>query len=95
MLRVPGFARGGLTDGQDEGLRFRAPGTVGEEAGGVKVDVGGVRVEIRVDGNGGNTNIAEAIRAQGEEIAETVAGILADAFGAQFENTPVRGGVTS
>ena len=95
MLGVPGFARGGLTDGQDEGLRFRAPGSVGEETGGgVQVDVGGVRVEIHVDGNGGNTNIAEAIRAQGEEIAETVAGILADAFGAQFENTPVRGGVT-
>lgn len=94
MLRVPGFARGGLSTGsQDEGLRFRNYGS-GESAGGqaVQIEVGGITVEIHVDARG-TENIAEAIQAQKEEIAETVAGILADAFTGQFENMPVRGGV--
>lgn len=79
----------------DEGLRFRGAGSVGDTpGGGVQVDVGGVKVEIQVNG-GGDTNIAEAIRAQSGEIVETVAGILADAFNSQFENTPVRGGTTA
>ena len=93
MLDVPGFARGGLTGGgEDEGLRFFRYGS-DEPSGGqnVEVNVGGVQVTIHVDANG-QPNIAEAIREQGGEIAETVAGILADAFGAQFENTPTKGG---
>lgn len=92
MLNVPGFARGGRTDGGDEGLRYRGTGSVGDGGSGsnVEVNVGGVTVEIQM--SGGDTNIVEAIKAQGGEIAETVAGILADAFNAQFENTPVRGG---
>ena len=93
MLDVPGFARGGLAGGgEDEGLRFFQYGS-SESSGGqsVVVDVGGVQVIVQVDANG-QPNIAEAIREQGEEIAETVAGILADAFSAQFENTPTRGG---
>lgn len=95
MLNVPGFARGGLTTGnQDEGLRFRQHGGGGSTSGQeVHVEVGGVSVEIHVDASG-NGNIVEAIKAQGNDIAETVAGILADAFGSQFENTPVRGGVS-
>lgn len=94
MMGVPGFARGGLTSGgQDEGLRFRRYNSDDEDGGRtVHVEVGGVHVEINVDATGSD-NIAEAIRAQGGEIAETVAGILADAFSAQFENTPTRGGV--
>lgn len=92
MLGIPGFARGGLTGGEDEGLRYRGSGSVGDGGSGsnVEVNVGGVTVEIQM--SGGDTNIVEAIKAQGGEIAETVAGILADAFSAQFENTPVRGG---
>lgn len=93
MMGVPGFARGGLTSGQgDEGLRFRRYGS--EEAGGgtVHVDVGGVHVEINVEATG-TDDIAAAIRAQSGEIAETVAGIMADAFEAHFENIPTRGGV--
>ena len=93
MMRVPGFARGGLTGGgTDEGLRFQEYGA-GSDSGGpqsVQVNVGGVTVEVQVSGN--DTNIAESIRQQGSEIAETVAGILADAFNAQFANTPTKGG---
>lgn len=92
MLGVNRFYRGGLTGGGDEGIRLRHYGS-DEPAGGqtVQVDVGGVTVQIQVDAKGSD-NIVEAIKAQGNEIAETVAGILVDAFGGQFENTPVRGG---
>lgn len=94
MMGVPGFARGGLTTGgQDEGIRHRAYGSSDDAPGGqtVQVEVGGITVEINVNA-GGTENIAEAIKAQANEIAETVAGVLADAFTAQFENTPARGG---
>lgn len=95
MLEVPGFARGGVIGGdgsQDEGIRFTTSGGDSTSSGqNVTVEVGGVNVTIHVDANG-HANIAEAIQEQGEEIAETVAGILADAFSAQFENTPTKGG---
>lgn len=94
MMGVPGFARGGLTSGAaDEGIRF-SPFSSGEYEGSpsASIDVGGIHVEIQVHANN-NQNIAEAIREQGAEIAETVAGILADALEEQFENTPTKGGV--
>ena len=92
MLDVPGFARGGRTNGRDEGLRFHRYGSDEQSAGQtVQVDVGGVTVEINVHASEGQT-VADAIREQAGEIAETVAGILDDAYRAQFENTPVRGG---
>lgn len=95
IMGVPGFARGGMIGrgGSDEGIRFHSYGE-DESAGGqsVQIEVGGITVEIHV--NAGSTeNIAEAIKAQANEIAETVAGIMADAMGAQFENTSTRGGV--
>ena len=94
MLDVPGFANGGLVGGSgDEGFRHQQnAGSSGTTAGstGIQVNVGGVTVEVNVQG-GGDANIAEAIRAQGSEIAEEIAGILADAFNAQFENTPTKG----
>lgn len=93
MLGVTrGFARGGRTDGgTDEGIRFMRYGS-DEPAGGqsVHVEVGGVQVTFQV--NAGSENIVEAIKEQAGEISELVAGILADAIGGQFENTPVRGG---
>ena len=94
MLDVPGFARGGIAGGSgDEGLRYRAEeGSAGStaETSGVQINVGGVTVEVNVQG-GGDTNIAQAIAAQSGEIADQIAGILADAFSAQFENTPTKG----
>lgn len=97
MLGVPGFAAGGLTSGQpaDDSLRSSYNDAGGGTAGGqsVQIEIAGITFEIHVDGDGGGSGgIAEAIRAQAEEIADTVAGILADAFNGQFENTPLRGG---
>lgn len=91
MMDVPGFARGGLTTGNTEGESIRRYEPEDMPSGrSVSVDVGGVTVQINVDAAGGD--VAEAIRAQSEEIAETVAGILNEAFRAQFENTPTKGG---
>jgi tape measure domain-containing protein len=94
LLGVPGFFRGGRSDGNnDEGIRFGNYGR-DEASGGqtVEIDVGGIHVEINVDATG-TENIAEAIKKQGNEIAEVVAGIMADAIGGQYENTPLRGGI--
>lgn len=91
MMDVPGFARGGLTKGSDEGIRFNRYGSEGGAGGSVMVDVGGIHVEINVDATG-SEDIVEAIRAQSGEIAETVAGIMAEALEAQFENIPTKGG---
>ena len=93
MLNIPGFARGGVVGGDsDEGVRFQQYGENTAPAGAqsVQVDVGGVTVEINV-GSEDSGNISGAIKEQANEIADAVAGILADAFNAQFANTPVRG----
>ena len=94
IMGVPGFARGGLTSGgADEGIRFQNyAGSDSDSGRTVQVDIGGITFEITVNGNDPK-NITEAIKAQASEIAETIAGVLADSLGAQFENTPVRGGV--
>ena len=93
LLDVPGFARGGSTRNRDEGIRFQRFGGDAPERGdqSVQVNVGGVNVTIQVDANDSGS-VLEAIRAQAGEIAEAVAGIMADAMTAQFENTPLRGG---
>lgn len=94
MLGVPGFARGGRTDGgTDEGIRFLGSGS-GSASGGqtVHVEVGGVKVELHVNADG-STNVVEAVKAQLGEITDAVVGAIADELGALFENTPVRGGV--
>ena len=93
MMGVPGFARGGLVGGQeDEGLRYQNAGRGSAGGGqGINVNVGGVTVQVNVDGGGDNPDIAAAIANQGDAIAEQVAGILADAFKGQFENTPTKG----
>lgn len=94
MMNVPGFARGGLTrGGADEGIRFHRYGADDSASGRtVQVDVGGITLEIHVNGTDAQS-IAEAIKAQVADIAEDVAGVMAEALSAQFENTPVRGGV--
>lgn len=93
LLDVPGFARGGSTRNRDEGIRFQRFGGDAPERGdqSVQVNVGGVNVTIQVDANDSGS-VLEAIRVQAGEIAEAVAGIMADAMTAQFENTPLRGG---
>lgn len=93
LLDVPGFARGGNTRGsRDEGLRFYNYG--GNDAPGgqsVLVEVGGIQIEIHVDGND-KEGIAQAIKDQVGDIADYVVGRIADELARQFENTPVRGG---
>ena len=99
MMGVPGFARGGIIGGDgssDEGIRFHAAEDSDSAGGGFnsQVDVGGLTVQINVTA-GSNGNVADAIRAQAAEIADTVAGIMADALSGQFENTALRGGAAS
>ena len=94
MLGVPGFATGGIVGDADEGIRNMQYDSGEGGAGGqtVQVEVGGITIEIQVNGNESG-NISEAIRAQANDIADTVAGVLVEAFRAQFANTPTRGGV--
>ena len=93
MLGVDKYARGGRTSGRDEGIPFKRYED-DEPTGGktVLIEVGGIHVEIHVHAEAGKS-IAEAIQEQKAEIAEAVAGIMADALGCQFENTPLKGGV--
>lgn len=94
MMDVPGFAQGGLTNGgPDNGVSYTPYEPSGDTGGqGATVDVGGINVTIQVDATG-HENIAEAIQAQREEIAEAVAEIMQNTLKAQFENKPARGGV--
>lgn len=95
LLGVPGFFRGGRSDGDnDEGIRFGNYGG-GESSGGqnVQIEVGGVHVEIQVDASN-NKNIVDSIKEQSGEIAEVIAGVLVEAFSGQYENTPLRGGIS-
>lgn len=92
MLGIPGFARGGLVG--NAGLQVPSYSGGNDTAGAgqtVQVDVGGITVELNVQGTD-SQSIATAVKAQAGEIAEAVAGIFADAFEAQFKNIPVRGG---
>jgi len=94
LLGVPGFSRGGRTTGEnDEGLRFHGNEPEPTDTRSVVVDVGGINIEIKVDGTD-KDSVVRAIKEQIADIAESVAGIFADEFEAVFENTPVRGGVT-
>ena len=94
IMGVPGFARGGITDGsQDEGIRFNTYSN-GDSAGGItiQINMGGVKFEINVSGSD-RESIVEAIKAQAGELADYVVGVIADSLETEFENTPVRGGV--
>lgn len=93
MMGVPGFARGGRTDGRDEGFNFRWHGSDESSGGGqlVQIEVGGITVEFHISVQDGD-NIVDVIKTKAKEIAETIAGEIADALEGQFENTPVKGG---
>ena len=93
ILGVPGFARGGSTDGsQDEGIRFRSYGN-SESAGGktIQINLGGVKFEVNASGSD-NASVVEAIKAQAGDLADYIVGLIADSLETEFENTPVRGG---
>lgn len=95
LLDVPGFARGGSTDGdQDEGIRFNTYGG-SDSAGGrtVQINMGGIKLEINVSGSD-KESIVEAIKAQAGDLADYIVGVIADSLETEFENTPVRGGAS-
>ena len=95
LLGAPGFARGGRTTGEnDEGIRFHGGGTDSEPVGtrSVVVQFGDINIELKVEATD-KAGVAQAIKEQIAEIAESVAEIFADEFDSVFENTPVRGGV--
>lgn len=83
------------TGGTDEDIRHQAYDSDSGTAGGndVQVDVGGVTVNIQVDARG-EDNVVDAIKARSSEIAETVAGLLAESLDGQFTNTPLKGGAS-
>ena len=94
MLGVERFFRGGSTDnGADERARSLYYGSRDSAGGGqsIRVDVGGVKIDVHVDA-ADSQSVADVIKQKLSEAADDIAGIFADAFGAQFENTPVRGG---
>lgn len=82
MLGIPGFANGGLT-----GPILHGGATGG--GGNVEINMGGVTIEIKTDGNG---SLLQNIEDQEEEIAKKVAEIFKNVFSAQFANRPAKGG---
>lgn len=91
LIGADKFFRGGHTGEPDDAPPAPWKGSYEPVGGyGVQIDMGGVQVEINVDATGSG-NVVEAIKAQANEIAETIAGIMADALTGQFENTPTRG----
>ena len=95
IMGVPGFARGGIVGGggSDEGIRFNTYDSDDSASGRtVQVNMGGVKLEINVNGSD-RESIVEAIKAQAGDLADYIAGVIADSLETEFENTPVRGGV--
>lgn len=94
LLNVPGFYRGGRSDGGAEDWSHLKTGGSGGSTGGqdIHIELGGITFQITVEGNDPES-IAAAIKEQAEELAEMVAGIMNETFTGLFENTPARGGV--
>ena len=93
--RRKGYATGGMTNGDTSAPASfnREPEKVSGAPGGngnvtVQVNVGGVTIEVKSDGNG---DAAQAMNQNKAEIAEQVAAIFNSVFKAQFENMPAKG----
>lgn len=93
--RKKGFATGGMIgmDTSSPASFNREPQTLSGAPGGnnsvtVSVNVGGVTIEVKSDGNG---DVAETMNQNKEAIAEQVASIFNSVFKSQFENMPARG----
>lgn len=94
MLDVPGFARGGRSNGgNDEGIRFMHNGS-DSSAGSREINITFGDINFTIQASGGDKeSIVAAIREQAGELADYVIGVVADGLAVEFENTPVRGGV--
>ena len=85
-LGVTYHANGGIIGGGGE------PVQVGGDGGGsqkVEINMGGVTIEIKADGN---KSMLQNIEDQEQAIAEKVAEIFKNVLSAQFANTPLKGG---
>lgn len=95
MLGVKGFAQGGYVGGAPLVSAVkpidRSPIQVGGTEGGsaVKIDLGGINVTIKVEGNA--DNMESVLRDKASDIAEMVVDAIAEGLQEQFENTPKRG----
>lgn len=93
MLKVPGFAQGGLTGGGSiEPLRPYDAATASVSPGETHIEVGGVTVQITVQAAPGGS-VTDEVTSRRDEIVDTVAAAIAEALEAGFANTPVRGGL--
>ena len=92
MLKVPGFAQGGLIGGSAEPLRPYDAAGAAVSPGETHIEVGGVTVQITVQATPGGS-VADEVASRRDEIVDTVAAALTEALEAGFANTPVRGGL--
>lgn len=89
-LGVQYHAEGGIVGGDSSPIKpFEGEIQTGTGEQKIEVNMGGVTIEIKTDGN---KSIADSIEEQEEEIAKKVAEIFKKTFRAQFANIPVRGG---
>lgn len=89
-LGVLNHANGGIIGGDSEPIRpFEGDVKSGGKENKIEINMGGVTIEIKADGN---KSMVQNIEEQQEEIAQKVAEIFNRTFKAQFANTPLKGG---
>lgn len=91
--QTEGYAAGGFvgTD-EPEVARTESPQIISGSPSGpsnIEVNVGGITVEVKAEGN---NDVLGAVQAQKEQLAEEIAGILNRAIEAQYRNMPSRQG---
>lgn len=90
-LGVLNHAEGGIVGGESAPIQpFKGEVPTGSGEQKIEINMGGVNIEIKADGN---KSMIENIEDQEQEIAERVAAIFKNVFSAQFANMPVKGGV--
>lgn len=101
-LGVLNHANGGITGNTSRNLLSRLSNRNTEEysthtpkpaepakSGPIQVNVGGVKIEIKTDGNSGD--IIQQIKAKGEEITNVLSEMISDAISEAYENIPLAG----
>ena len=80
-------ALGGIVGGSGTSSSTSTPSVSVSSAGSISVSIGNITFEIKTSGD--STNILQAIREQSEEIADVVAGAIAEGLRKQYQNTPL------
>lgn len=75
--------------GIDETETTKAADTGSAQPGPIEVNVGGVNIEIKADGNSGD--IIQQIKSRSAEVVNVIADMIADAVGEAYENIPLAG----